>query len=99
MDGTVKHFNSCPIRRYKFMPHEWENPQLVSEGTERPHASFIPYLNPFSGEWEYPEEFISLSGNWRFLFAKNPFEVPEDFFSENFDDSNWDEIEVPSNWE
>lgn len=81
------------------MPHEWENPQLVSEGTERPHASFIPYLNPFSGEWEYPDEFISLNGNWRFLFAKNPFEVPEDFFSESFDDSNWDEIEVPSNWE
>jgi len=81
------------------MSYEWENPQLVGEGTEKPHASFIPYLDPFSGEWEYPEEFISLNGNWGFLFAKNPFEVPEDFFSENFDDSNWDEIEVPSNWE
>ncbi|HBF69317.1 MAG TPA: beta-galactosidase, partial [Thermotoga sp.] len=83
----------------KNMSYEWENPQLVGEGTEKPHASFIPYLDPFSGEWEYPEEFISLNGNWGFLFAKNPFEVPEDFFSENFDDSNWDEIEVPSNWE
>lgn len=54
------------------MSYEWENPQLVGEGTEKPHASFIPYLDPFSGEWEYPEEFISLNGNWGFLFAKIP---------------------------
>lgn len=54
------------------MVYEWENPQLVSEGTEKPHASFIPYLNPFTGEWEYPDDFILLNGNWKFFFAKIP---------------------------
>ncbi|PLV56220.1 glycoside hydrolase family 2 TIM barrel-domain containing protein [Thermotoga sp. SG1] len=81
------------------MTYEWENPQLVSEGTEKPHASFIPYFNPLTGKWEYPREFISMSGNWKFFFAKNPFEVPENFFLEDFNDEDWDEIEVPSNWE
>ncbi|PLV59923.1 glycoside hydrolase family 2 TIM barrel-domain containing protein [Thermotoga sp. KOL6] len=81
------------------MHYEWENPQLVSEGTEKPHATFIPYFDPFKGDWEYPEDFLSLNGNWRFLFAKNPFEVPENFFLESFDDTDWHEIEVPSNWE
>ncbi|MCD6551359.1 glycoside hydrolase family 2 TIM barrel-domain containing protein, partial [Thermotoga sp.] len=81
------------------MRYEWENPQLVSSGTEKPHATFIPYFDPFKGKWEYPKDFLSLNGNWKFFFAKNPFEVPEGFFLEDFDEASWDEIEVPSNWE
>ena len=80
--------------------YEWENPGLVSEGTERPHASFIPYFNPFKKEWEYPRDgFLPLSGKWKFRFFKNPFEVPEGFQLEDFDDGGWEEIEVPSNLE
>lgn len=79
--------------------YEWENPQLTSEGNERPHCTFIPYFNFKEMKWEYPEQFISLNGRWKFILAKNPFEVPEAFQEKNFDDSTWNEIEVPSNWE
>jgi len=79
--------------------YEWENPQLTNEGNERPHCTFIPYFNFREMKWEYPEQFISLNGRWKFILAKNPFEVPETFQEKNFDDSTWNEIEVPSNWE
>ncbi len=79
--------------------YEWENPQLVSAGTERPHATFIPYFNLKTLTWEYPEDFESLNGKWKFYFAENPFNLPEGFYTEVFDDSTWNDIDVPSNWE
>ncbi|MEJ5229465.1 MAG: glycoside hydrolase family 2 TIM barrel-domain containing protein [Pseudothermotoga sp.] len=79
--------------------YEWEDPELTNQGTEKPHCTFIPYFNFKEMKWEYPEYFTLLSGKWKFMFAENPFFVPEGFQRNDFDDSSWDEIEVPSNWE
>ncbi|MCQ2505631.1 MAG: DUF4981 domain-containing protein [Lachnospiraceae bacterium] len=38
----------------------------------------------------------SLNGNWKFFYAKNLQQMPNDFEAENYDVSNWDTIEVPS---
>ncbi len=46
-----------------------------------------------------PEQNVSLNGTWRFSYYEAPSEVPEDFFRTDFDDSLWNDIEVPSNWE
>lgn len=78
---------------------EWENPELLSEGTERAHSTFIPYFDPFKNEWIYPKDLIFLNGKWKFFLSQSPFLLPEGFSSEEFDDSSWDDIEVPSNWE
>ncbi|EKF49580.1 beta-galactosidase, partial [Thermosipho africanus H17ap60334] len=79
--------------------HVWENPKLVSKGLEKPHSAFIPYFNPFSGQFEYPNDYISLNGEWKIKIFNNPFEVLKEFFSEDFNDNDWEEIEVPSNLE
>lgn len=79
--------------------YEWENPELLSKGTEKPHSTFIPYFDPFKNEWVYPKDLILLNGKWKFFFSKSPLALPESFYSEDFDDSLWDEIEIPSNWE
>lgn len=34
----------------------------------------------------------SLSGQWKFLLASSPANVPIDFYSNNFDDSVWETL-------
>ena len=43
---------------------------------------------------------ISLNGKWKFCFLESPFfEVAERFSVPAFDDSDWAQIDVPSEWE
>ncbi|KAL3697992.1 hypothetical protein R1sor_012068 [Riccia sorocarpa] len=42
---------------------------------------------------------ISLSGYWKFHLAPKPQEVPSGFQSDDFDDTNWASLPVPSNWQ
>ncbi len=82
--------------------HEWENPKIVEINREPPHASFIPHPSKesalksefYESPWKY-----SLNGEWRFKLVKNPNQVPKGFYEIEFDDSSWDLIPVPSNWQ
>lgn len=41
----------------------------------------------------------SLSGYWKFLFVPTPAYIPYNFHDADFDDSDWDSLPVPSNWQ
>ncbi|OEU95996.1 glycoside hydrolase family 2 TIM barrel-domain containing protein [Streptomyces oceani] len=41
----------------------------------------------------------SLNGDWRFHWTPNPEGRPQDFWRPDFDDSGWDTLAVPANWE
>ncbi|XVF41109.1 hypothetical protein PTKIN_Ptkin01aG0254100 [Pterospermum kingtungense] len=41
----------------------------------------------------------SLSGYWKFLLASNPASVPNNFYGSAFQDSDWETLPVPSNWQ
>ncbi|XVF00254.1 hypothetical protein REPUB_Repub03eG0269200 [Reevesia pubescens] len=41
----------------------------------------------------------SLSGYWKFLLASNPTAVPKNFYESEFQDSDWETLPVPSNWQ
>ncbi|KAJ6694788.1 BETA-GALACTOSIDASE [Salix koriyanagi] len=41
----------------------------------------------------------SLSGFWRFFLAPGPDSVPKKFYDTAFEDSEWNTLPVPSNWE
>ncbi len=41
----------------------------------------------------------SLNGQWKFHWVKKPQDRPKDFYKMSFDDKQWDNITVPSNWE
>ncbi|CAK9145448.1 unnamed protein product [Ilex paraguariensis] len=41
----------------------------------------------------------SLCGYWKFLLAPSPTSVPQNFFESSFQDSAWETIPVPSNWQ
>lgn len=42
---------------------------------------------------------LSLNSNWKFHYVKTPEGTQLGFFAPGFNDKNWAEITVPSNWE
>lgn len=80
---------------------EWQSPQQLSFNKEVPHAWFFSFTDIESARRVLPENsslWMSLDGTWRFHWSPDPDARPADFYRENFDDSSWDEIPVPSNW-
>ncbi len=82
--------------------HEYENPAIVGVNREPPRAAFLPHPSRESAlSCEYLESpwKRSLNGPWKFKLVRKPSEAPSDFHKPEFDDTGWDEIEVPSNWQ
>ena len=46
-----------------------------------------------------PTSHLTLNGTWKFFWSSNIEGTPKTFYQTNFDDSDWDVIDVPSNWE
>ena len=83
-------------------PKPWEDPKINQINKEDPRTHFIPYTSEEQAVKEdmWSSPFIqSLNGTWKFHLAKNPSERPYWFFKNDFRTKDWDEIEVPSNWE
>ncbi|GMG86146.1 glycoside hydrolase family 2 TIM barrel-domain containing protein [Biformimicrobium ophioploci] len=80
-------------------PH-WNNLEVIREGVMPPRAHFEVY--PDAGlalaQGENPRK-LSLNGQWRFRYSASPMQRPAGFEQAQFDDSGWDSIPVPSNWE
>ena len=79
----------------------WENPEctqinrLPARGTLYPFESKIKAL---SVERENSKWFKLLNGDWKFCFVTKPEMASVEFKNDDFDDSEWSYIPVPSNW-
>ncbi|MDR3261157.1 MAG: beta-galactosidase, partial [Tannerella sp.] len=85
-----------------FAQNFWENPTLLDEGKEAPHADFIPYadLSQLLDDNKFASPFVkNLNGVWKFHFAESVAQRPTGFYSENLDESTWKDIRVPASWE
>ncbi|MCG9972852.1 glycoside hydrolase family 2 TIM barrel-domain containing protein [Christiangramia crocea] len=82
--------------------NEWENPEILDRKKEEAHAQFVFFENAEAARTKSKSAsglLKSLNGTWKFDIVKHPSQRPEDFFSPGLDDSEWNDIEVPSNWE
>lgn len=82
--------------------NDWENPEVFSINQLPVHVPLIPYENlenALKDNREKSPYYKSLNGIWKFYWAKNMDEAPENFYKMGFNYNNWDEIEVPSNWQ
>lgn len=43
--------------------------------------------------------FLDLNGDWKFRWVKDPKKRPKNFYQLELNDSDWDDIQVPGNWE
>lgn len=81
---------------------DWENPEITSLNTIKPHVTYIPYDTEAKAVKNKAEEstaYVSLNGKWKFKLSDNYTQVPEDFYQPGFDASSWALIDVPSTWE
>lgn len=82
---------------------EWnDNIGIFQVGSEPPHATSTPYQSlgqALTGDPTKSPYRKSLDGDWRFKYANTPDGRDPDFYRTDVDDSAWDTIPVPSNWQ
>lgn len=81
---------------------EWQSQYAIGQNKLTPHAYVWPYADAkdiFSGAYERSPYYLSLNGDWRFHWTKNPDRRPKDFYEPSYYAGNWAEIRVPGNWE
>ena len=79
-----------------------ENPDVIAQNKLKARASYFPFSSKelaLKNNKALSNNYLLLNGNWKFNLSKSPELRPADFFLDDFDVSNWDEIKVPSNWE
>ena len=85
---------------------EWHDLQ-VNEINRLPlhtmHFAYDPNDFPGTGA-EYLDKkksmnYLSLEGTWKFNWVANADERPMDFYKTDLDDSKWNNIQMPGNWE
>jgi len=75
------------------------NHQVFEENKLAPRATFFGFEKEGLSEKENSKRFLSLNGNWKFNWVKDPEKRPTTFQNIAFDDSDWVTIPVPANWE
>jgi beta-galactosidase len=81
---------------------EWDNPAIIHEGTERPHATAMVYPNvdlAKAGDRIASPWFKSLNGEWKFHGSLRPAERPVQFYRPDFSDARWGVMPVPASWQ
>ncbi|MDR2882750.1 MAG: DUF4981 domain-containing protein, partial [Alistipes sp.] len=73
---------------------DWENPAVIAIDKLPYHSTLtLPSVKEQCGQ------VVSLDGQWKFHWSKDPQSRPADFYREEFDSSAWDTITVPGNWQ
>ena len=81
-------------REYWEQPEVYQINKLPSRATLTPYSSMEQALQRGDSEWV-----MDISGDWKFYWVATPAEAPEEFESVLYDDSEWNTIPVPGNWE
>ena len=85
-----------------FTYKEWEDEKIININLEKPHATFTTYqtiADAQKDDFSSSSNYKLLNGIWKFNHVDQPEQRPTNFYQANFDDSKWNEIKVPGNWE
>ena len=80
---------------------EWQSPERLSLNKEQPRAWMFSFANLNEALKVLPEGstyYQCLDGTWKFRWVPEPSQRDTRFQRTDFDDSAWDNIEVPGNW-
>lgn len=81
---------------------DFNNYKVLHRNILPPRAYYMAYKkqkDALTYERKLSTGFRLLNGNWKFLYVDSPNEAPEDFYEETYDDSDWNDLIVPSHWE
>jgi beta-galactosidase len=77
----------------------WRDPAVTGIGRVPMHAPLVPYgdresaLAGGDSPWR-----LVLDGRWRFRLVESPEAAPPEFAAPDFDDADWEQLEVPGSW-
>ncbi|MBN2221558.1 MAG: DUF4981 domain-containing protein [Vallitaleaceae bacterium] len=87
----------------KYQEDVWKNQPEIFEINRMKKKTFgFSYENREKAIQADPfdsERVMLLNGLWKFQMVNKPSDRIKDFYLEEFDDSDWNEIQVPSNWQ
>ena len=81
---------------------DWQNPEVFRINKEPARSFFYSYShdnNLFSSAPWQEENYQLLNGKWKFNWVNSVALKPQKFYADEFDDSKWDLLAVPANWE
>ncbi len=82
--------------------NDWENPEMFQQNREQARATFFTFSSKekaLVNDINNAEYIKCLNGKWKFDYVGKASERSLDFFKPEFDNSKWDDISVPGNWE
>ena len=91
-----------PGKGIQFMPQDWDNVSILERNRELCHSplgAFSNFDSALIGDRTKSSNRLDMNGPWRFHLTESPSQVPGEFQASDYDDSSWDEIPVPSNWQ
>ena len=81
---------------------DWDNVKVLHINKLPPHTDMMVFDSK-SESLAYKKEkstyYQSLNGTWRFNWAEKPDQRPLEFYRLKYDDSEWNELPVPANWQ
>ncbi len=75
------------------------NHKIFEDHKLPPRATYFGFESANIFDKESSKRFFNLNGAWKFNWVKKPKKRPTTFQNINFDDSDWNTISVPANWE
>lgn len=99
--STISIFLLTILCATAFAQKDWENEHVIEVNKLKSRVQSYSYKNANDALTGIREKarMISLNGTWKFNFVEDDDQRPSDFMAANFEGKDWDEIEVPSNWE
>lgn len=89
------------ITQLSFAQNDWENELMFEKNKMNARVPSYSYKSTEDALEANRENarIKSLNGIWKFNFVGKSEDRPSDFMEKNFTGKDWDDIEVPSNWE
>ena len=80
---------------------DWENSKVFNINKEPAHSTLISFdsLENSKKNREESQYYKTLNGIWKFNWVEKPADRPVNFYDVNYEIKDWDEIDVPSNWQ
>jgi Beta-galactosidase/beta-glucuronidase len=82
--------------------NEWNDISITKVNREDATTIAISFENEQQAKTLRTEDspfYMSLNGVWKFNWVPEPEQKPETFYEVSYDVSNWDDIDVPANWQ
>lgn len=79
--------------------HIWENPTIIQQNKLDAHNLALPFDEADDCSFDESRYKLSLNGTWKFHWNINADVPVENYYKDDFNDSSWDDIDVPSLWQ